>query len=75
MNTVFKVGDIVKFIPSKFLYTISRTYPNATETELYKVIRERYEKNMVDVSPLKNPHIKLTGIYDFRFQKVAQKNN
>lgn len=68
-ESTFKVGDIVTFIPGKFLNTVSYIYPDTTDTELYKIINLRQATAMIDISPLKNPHIRITGIYSDRFQK------
>lgn len=69
MVSIFKVGDVVKFLPGKFLSVVSYIYPNATDTELYKIINLRQATDMIDISPLKNLHIRITGIYSERFQK------
>lgn len=73
MISTFKVGDVVKFLPGKFLSTVLYTYSEATETEFYRVISFCHNAGMVDITPLRNPHIKIIGVYSHRFQKTAQK--
>lgn len=70
MISILKVGDVVKFLPGKFLSVVSYIYPDATDTELYKIINLRQATDMIDISPLKNPYIRITGIYSDRFHVV-----
>ena len=73
-----KVGQLVKFIPARFNYDmLEDDYSNATVSEIYKItkvedldaVEDSWNSitSFVNISPIANPYVEITGLYASRF--------